>query len=1705
MKKQILFVAFFLFIPYIFILGQQSTFGIAWPGNPSNTFGYSSDNNIINPSSYYSPVPGSTTLPSPAWSGCNGVYNVSGTNVTNGSQMPDNNAVQGATNWIGWDTRQFKPYTNSRVNFRIFTPPGYDQNDLSKQYPVILFLHGLGEGGEWGIGPCDVRRHNNIYQMLHGGKAHNDIAQNDPYKAIIIFPQNERGIWTGGDYDQLISVMQSLTFLINGGSTTDNVKFNIDPNRVYLEGLSSGGVGEWQVLNDYINTFAGSIILSAAGPTDAGSTSKLKYTGIWEWQGALDMNTNTNQTVADVYKSRNTYTALTDPTIASFKRYNQTDITSGGPINGTATNHYIGNKRYLEESNEGHGVFTDCYSHPDYWKWLFSQNILNIVPFSDTSICTGSSIKIGIQPGFAEYDWQYSLDGSSYSSTLPLSLANNTNDLIVTELGFYRVRLRRATLGWSYYSQPIQIIRKASTPAQVIAQNNSSILPSLAGNNLTLSAPTGFTNYIWNTGSTNISIDASAAGNYYVSVKSSTLCQGINSDPLTVLTGQLPLSTIASPSNLQTFTINATSLNLSWLDNSNNESGFEIYRSSNNGVTYTYVGLTSANANNFIDNILTPNTSYTYKIRAMKKAVGASDYSNSSLSSTTVDNVAPTKPTNLTSSNLTSTSVNLSWTASTDNVGVVGYDIYANGINIGSSSSTTFNATGLTNGTSYVFKVIAKDAIPNYSLPSDDLQIFTYLNSLVSGLNYEYYENTYSDLNSPLFGNDVPKKTGYINNFSLSPRLKDSNFGFNFFGYITIATSGIYTFYTESDDGSNLFVNNTQVVANDFNQALVGSEKSGTISLNAGTYPIQVTFRQGGGGFGLNVRWSGPSISKILIPDNVLFRNGLPAGLYYTNIASPLNVTPSWGDSPDGTGNQPNFSNSSQIFYINKNNASLGGNLTVGSNSKIVIMNNASFILDKTFNGIIDIQGNGQLTIKNSTATTFGSVSTASTVIFDAITTVSSNTSLGNVILKSGTTTINGSNLNVLGDLTFQGGNFGSAGSSSLSVNGNINYSASTTIPVNLNLSGINQTITGNGNLNLVGLNLAQGSIVSLSSNNSTNLVSTGDLVLQNASYLNLNSNSLTINGDAGLDPGLENGLLGINNGSIIINTNTNKNSNLYFNPSLNNISNLTINNSGGGSVLINNILNLYNTLTLQNGIFNTTNGNLILKSNAISTARIAKVQSGASLIGNITQERYITASSYGKGWFFTSTPIKNQTVSNWVNEASITGPWQNAGAFPTIHEYKENVIANRALNDPRNYENFGWFGLTNLTDPIKQGQGYKIYLYNEFFTSRNSTLQNTGAPVIGDGVDGTNAGGAEAFIFNLTYSPLTGYNGGGWNFISNPFPSDIDWAGPGWSRSATVDNAVYIWNSQSNNGKGSYVSYVKVGNNVISQIPNAIAKIASGQSFFVKANGVNPTLSATEDVKTATTTSFLRKETPENLLRITLLNQKKESSSSVIYFTKHATSNFDSEYDAHLISSGNINLGSLSKDKKELSINGLSSMKDSIPLIINHNAKGSYSLNFSSLETFKTDTKIYLSDKFNKSITLLNSNNDYSFNITQDTNTFIKRFALIFEHNSSLVSDDLNSVETSKVFSIKSMYPNPFNEEAKFKYNIPQDGIIEINILNSRGQLVDKITNPSKSGENIFVWNPHQRNITLTSGLYFYTIQYNQKTLSGKMIYINQ
>ena len=79
------------------------------------------------------------------------------------------------------------------------------------------------------------------------------------------------------------------------------------------------------------------------------------------------------------------------------------------------------------------------------------------------------------------------------------------------------------------------------------------------------------------------------------------------------------------------------------------------------------------------------------------------------------DTEAPTVPTNLTASNITDTTVDLSWNASSDNVGVTGYEVFQDGSSVGTTAGTSYTATGLSSNTSYAFTVRAFDAAGNNS------------------------------------------------------------------------------------------------------------------------------------------------------------------------------------------------------------------------------------------------------------------------------------------------------------------------------------------------------------------------------------------------------------------------------------------------------------------------------------------------------------------------------------------------------------------------------------------------------------------------------------------------------------------------------------------------------------------------------------------------------------------------------------------------------------------------------------------------------------------------------------------------------------------------------------------------------------------------------------------------------------------------------
>jgi chitodextrinase len=89
------------------------------------------------------------------------------------------------------------------------------------------------------------------------------------------------------------------------------------------------------------------------------------------------------------------------------------------------------------------------------------------------------------------------------------------------------------------------------------------------------------------------------------------------------------------------------------------------------------------------------------------------------------DTVAPSVPSKLTDTNVTTSSVTIDWLPSTDNVSVAGYKVYRGGTQVGTSSSTSYTDTGLATNTSYSYTVSAYDPAGNTSAQSTPLSVGT--------------------------------------------------------------------------------------------------------------------------------------------------------------------------------------------------------------------------------------------------------------------------------------------------------------------------------------------------------------------------------------------------------------------------------------------------------------------------------------------------------------------------------------------------------------------------------------------------------------------------------------------------------------------------------------------------------------------------------------------------------------------------------------------------------------------------------------------------------------------------------------------------------------------------------------------------------------------------------------------------------------------
>jgi hypothetical protein len=813
-----------------------------------------------------------------------------------------------------WDS---SPYTQGNLrekigtsdvfimNYRLLFPLGY-QKSYSEGYPLIVMMHGAGERGNCWDDDCHWADRswrpssneppaptssshqllNNDHNLSHGGSQHLNARNaagsrlpNDPglganaFSGFVLFPQNLNG-WTNGTTEDLIRLVRLVI-----------KKHNIDPNRVYIHGLSNGGVATYNAIKRAPWLFAAALPMSApseSGIITQGLLPEVAHIPVWTFQGGQDVAPTPEKTEGYVRKFREAGAAI----------------------------------RYSLYQHLGHGTWNTAYKEPDFFTWMRSESKRQIhVFYGNTSICgtTGGGVKLGLAKGFLAYQWQK--DGVIISGA-------TGHEYVATEPGVYRARFSRESRSpssgqWEDWSPGVTITGSSVAKATIVPLTTTHLRgPDNAGpNTIQLKSASQADRYLWYKNGTRINIPNNSAddtvrvltitststtdnGAYTLKTAGLDGCMSAASNALNLFfNNSAPLLSDGNvPGSFRLVSVTGSTANLAWVDRSSVENAYEIWRGAP-GKSFVLAGRTGPNAQSFTDVGLLPSTTYDYKIRAVnnqgRSRYAPSDNVGTNLVVTTQnDTNAPTAPRNLKVVRNTTSSISLSWTASTDNNGSIRHYVvyYGSQSKATNSDATTYTLTGLPMNASYNITVKAVDNAGLFSPASNQITGTT----SVTGLWYGHSTGAWTDLDQ-ITNWDEPEFTGWVPNFTLAPRTQEEYFNFEFTGYLYIEKAGSYYFYLNSDDGSRLYIDGNQVVNFDGLHGKSGSNdgfgvRSSAIQLSAGPHDIRVIFFENISGQFLSVAYQGADTdnAKMYIPDAAL-TSGEPAGS--DNNAPTVNIT----------------------------------------------------------------------------------------------------------------------------------------------------------------------------------------------------------------------------------------------------------------------------------------------------------------------------------------------------------------------------------------------------------------------------------------------------------------------------------------------------------------------------------------------------------------------------------------------------------------------------------------------------------------------------------------------------------------------------------------------------------------------------------------------------------------------------------------------
>ena len=353
-------------------------------------------------------------------------------------------------------------------------------------------------------------------------------------------------------------------------------------------------------------------------------------------------------------------------------------------------------------------------------------------PTSVTIAWTASTDNVGVA-GYTAYD-ETATAGTTTSTSYTISglLCGATYNLSVDAFDAAGNRSSKATISSTTNAcaapPPPADTQAPTTPTNlaVISATTTSITVGWSASSDNVGV-TGYGLYrggssTGSTTSTSATFSGLSCGSAYVLAVDAYDAAGNRSNQATITASASPCPPASDtqaptvPGSLHVTGATGSSITVAWTASTDNVgvSGYGLYRAgSSTGSTTT----TSATFSG-----LACGTTYTLGVDAYDAAGNRSAQATVSSPTSacpppppTTDTTAPTVPGNLATTGATTTSISVSWSASTDNVGVTGYGLYRGGTSTGSTTSTSASFTGLTCGTAYTLAVDAYDAAGNRS------------------------------------------------------------------------------------------------------------------------------------------------------------------------------------------------------------------------------------------------------------------------------------------------------------------------------------------------------------------------------------------------------------------------------------------------------------------------------------------------------------------------------------------------------------------------------------------------------------------------------------------------------------------------------------------------------------------------------------------------------------------------------------------------------------------------------------------------------------------------------------------------------------------------------------------------------------------------------------------------------------------------------